>query len=72
MSHVTVVADLELCQAHQMCQLEAPDVFGFDAAEDKVVVLEPHPGPQRRADVDRAVRYCPTTALAVVEQTEED
>ena len=34
-----VVADLDLCQAHQMCQGEAPDVFGFDEDADQVTVL---------------------------------
>ena len=38
-----VVADLGLCQAHQMCQSEAPDVFGFDEDADQVVVLQEHP-----------------------------
>ena len=33
----------DLCQAHQMCQAEAPDVFGFDEAADQVVVLVEHP-----------------------------
>ena len=31
-----VVADLDLCQGHQMCQGEAPEVFGFDADADVV------------------------------------
>jgi len=38
-----VVADLDLCQAHQMCQGDAPDVFGFDPGTDRVVVLLDRP-----------------------------
>ena len=38
-----MVADLDLCQGHQMCQGEAPDVFGFDEDADQVVVLQEHP-----------------------------
>ena len=64
---VTVVADLDLCQAHQMCQLDAPEVFGFDADADKVTVLDPHPRAELRPSVDRAVRFCPAMALSVVE-----
>ena len=45
------VADLDLCQAHQMCQAEAPDVFGFDEDADKVVVLEEHPDESLRDEV---------------------
>jgi ferredoxin len=63
-----VVADLDLCQAHQMCQLEAPAVFGFDASADKVHVLTDHPADDLRAQVDRAVAYCPAMALAVIEE----
>lgn len=62
-----VVADLDLCQGHQMCQGEAPDVFGFDADADLVTVLEEHPDESRRAAVQAAVRYCPAMALGLEE-----
>ena len=39
----------DLCQGHQMCQGEAPDVFGFDEDADQVVVLEEHPDESLRA-----------------------
>ena len=61
------VADLDLCQAHQMCQAEAPDVFGFDEDADKVVVLTEHPDESQRDDVLLAVRYCPAMALSLEE-----
>ncbi len=38
-----VVADLGLCQGHQMCTGEAPDVFAFDDDTDQVVVTQEHP-----------------------------
>jgi ferredoxin len=60
-----VVADLDLCQAHQMCQTEAPGVFGFDRDADKVVVLDEHPDESRRDAVRAAVRYCPAMALSL-------
>ena len=68
----TVVADLDLCQAHQMCRLEAPGIFGFDAVADKVVVLQEHPAHELRAQANRAVAYCPTMALAVVDSPVEE
>ena len=52
-----VSADLDLCQGHQMCQLEAPDVFGFDDEADQVVVLQEHPTSRLRHEV---ARPCPT------------
>ena len=61
------VADLDLCQGHQMCQAEAPDVFGFDADADKVVVLVENPAESQRDDVLLAVRYCPAMALSLEE-----
>lgn len=60
-----VAADLDLCQGHQMCQAEAPEVFGFDVAADKVVVLDEHPDETRRDEVRAAVRYCPAMALTM-------
>ena len=50
-SGMRVVADLDLCQGHQLCQGEAPDVFGFDVDADVVVVLEEHPDEARRAAI---------------------
>ncbi len=63
----TVRADTGLCQGHQLCQGEAPDVFGFDEDGDVVVVLEDHPAESRRSDVQTAVRYCPAFALSIEE-----
>ncbi|MBZ5739180.1 ferredoxin [Nocardioides mangrovi] len=62
-----VVADLGLCQGHQMCQGEAPDVFGFDDDTDQVVLKQEHPDESLRSDVQSAVTYCPAMALAIEE-----
>ncbi len=62
-----VGADLDLCQGHQMCQGEAPAVFGFDAEADLVVVLQDRPDDALRDQVSAAVRYCPAMALALEE-----
>ena len=63
-----VSADLDLCQGHQNCQAEAPGVFGFDEAADKVVVLDEHPDESLRDAVRAAVKYCPAMALTLEEE----
>ncbi|MEI2671181.1 MAG: ferredoxin [Marmoricola sp.] len=62
-----VIADTDLCQGHQLCQGEAPSVFGFDRDADRVVLLEEHPEDSLRPAVDTAVKYCPAFALSVEE-----
>jgi ferredoxin len=57
-----VEADLDLCQGHAMCELEAPDVFEVPR-KGKVRVLVEEPEESMRAQVEAAVRYCPTRAL---------
>ncbi|GAA1929359.1 ferredoxin [Nocardioides marmoribigeumensis] len=64
-----MVADTELCQGHQMCQGEAPDVFGFDADADRVVLLEERPADVHRRAVQDAVVYCPAMALSIEEDS---
>ncbi|MGB3886517.1 ferredoxin [Gordonia sp. (in: high G+C Gram-positive bacteria)] len=60
-----VEVDRDLCQGHGMCEMEAPDVF--EAGRDTVTILNPTPDESRRAQVEAAVRYCPTQALKIVE-----
>src|SRR5689334_10701532 len=71
-SSMRVIADLDLCQGHQMCQGEAPEVFGFDEAADRVTLLEEHPDEVLRPQVLAAVRYCPAMALALESDTAEE
>jgi ferredoxin len=61
-----IEVDLDLCQGHAMCELEAPDIFSVPR-KGKVSLLEPHPPESARAEVDAAVRYCPTQALRLVD-----
>ena len=63
-----VEADVDLCQGHQVCQGEAPDVFGFDADADKVVLLQERPDDALRRSVQDAVVYCPAMALRIEEE----
>ncbi|QCQ90262.1 ferredoxin [Rhodococcus sp. SGAir0479] len=62
-----IEADLDLCQGHAACEMEAPDVFEVPK-RGKVTVLDQTPPESLRADVENAVRYCPTQALRIAEQ----
>ncbi|WP_040778238.1 ferredoxin [Nocardia pneumoniae] len=60
-----VLADLDLCQGHAVCQDEAPDAFHVPK-RGKVEILDAAADSSSRADVQRAVRYCPTQALSLI------
>lgn len=59
-----IVADLDLCQGHAVCQAEAPTVFTVPK-RGQVEILDPTPAEDLRGEVDNAVRYCPTQALSI-------
>ncbi len=62
-----IAVDLDLCQGHGVCESEAPDVFELGKG-DTVTLLDLSPGEDRRAGVEAAVRFCPTTALTILEE----
>jgi ferredoxin len=62
-----VEVDLDLCQGHAMCELEAPDHFSVPK-RGKVEILNPHPSDDDRAQVEQAVWACPTQALSIVDE----
>ncbi len=62
-----VEADLDLCQGHGMCAVEAPEVFALGKGDDQVRILRPEPDESARQAVQDAVRYCPATALTLHE-----
>jgi ferredoxin len=61
-----IEVDLDLCQGHANCELEAPDIFSVPR-KGKVTVKSAPP-PSARAAVESAVRYCPTQALTIVDE----
>jgi len=63
---IRIEADLDLCQGHAMCEMEAPGVFSVPR-KGKVTVAEPAPSESRRAEVEAAVHYCPTRALRLLD-----
>ena len=62
-----IAVDYDLCQGHAVCQSEAPDVFVV-ADKGQVRLLDERPDESVRAQVEMAVRYCPTHALSIVEE----
>ncbi|MGV0790257.1 ferredoxin [Mycolicibacterium sp. XJ1819] len=61
-----VKVDLDLCQGHAMCELEAPDYFSVPK-RGKVEILDPEPPDDARDEIERAVEMCPTRALSIKE-----
>jgi ferredoxin len=65
-----IEADLDLCQGHAMCLLEAPGVFAVPK-NGPVEVVNPEPPESQRAQVEAAVRYCPTQALRLIAESQK-
>jgi ferredoxin len=61
-----VEADLDLCQGHAMCEVEAPDYFTVPK-RGKVEILDATPPEDARAEIEQAVWACPTQALSIKE-----
>jgi ferredoxin len=59
--------DVDLCQGHAMCELEAPDVFRVPK-RGTVEILDSEPPDELRDAVEMAVEMCPTRALSIVEK----
>jgi len=68
---VKIVVDRDLCQGHAVCESEAPEVFTVPK-NGTVEVLDPSPPPTLRGKVEAAVKYCPTHALRLVEDQQEE
>jgi ferredoxin len=62
-----VTVDLDLCQGHGVCESEAPTVFEL-AKNATVTILDETPDEPLRAEVESAVRFCPTSALRIIEK----
>ena len=62
-----VEVDLDLCQGHAMCELEAPDYFRVPR-RGKVEILDEEPPDDARDEIERAAAMCPTQALLIKEK----
>ena len=61
-----IETDLDLCQGHAMCQLEAPEIFVV-RKKGLVEITTDEPAEADRARIQAAVRYCPTQALRLID-----
>jgi ferredoxin len=68
---VKVIVDRDLCQGHGVCESEAPEVFSV-SKQGVLTVLDETPGDARRAELQQAVRFCPTGALRIEETGGDD
>ncbi|MFP8873392.1 MAG: ferredoxin [Myxococcota bacterium] len=60
--------DLDLCQGHAVCELEAPEIFRVvSRAGDpaRVEVTLEHPSEELRAKLEAAVRGCPNRVISI-------
>ena len=62
-----IEVDLDLCQGHARCELEAPDYFEAPK-RGQVQILNAEPPEDARAQIEQAVFACPTQALSIREK----
>lgn len=67
MGDYVVEADLDLCQGHAMCELEAPEYFRVPK-HGKVEIVDAQPSDEVRRQIEAAVRACPTRTLSIREK----
>ncbi|EKF22277.1 hypothetical protein C731_3768 [Mycolicibacterium hassiacum DSM 44199] len=66
MGSYRIEVDLDLCQGHAMCEVEAPDYFRVPK-RGQVEILNPEPPDEARAEIESAIEMCPTRALSIRE-----
>jgi ferredoxin len=67
---VKIEVDLDLCQGHAMCELEAPAYFKVPK-HGQVEILNDQAPEEDRPQVEQAVWACPTQALSIQEEEED-
>ena len=63
-----VAVDLDLCQGHGVCESEAPDRVRTGRSGRRSPSWTAHRPEEARPGVEAAVRYCPTSALRIIEE----
>ena len=66
MGSYRIEVDLDLCQGHAMCELEAPEFFRVPK-RGVVEILDRDPPEEARGEIKLAVESCPTRALFITE-----
>lgn len=70
MGSYRVEVDLDLCQGHAMCEMEAPDYFRVPK-RGTVDIIDDEPCEDVRAEIERAVESCPNRALSITEKEDQ-
>lgn len=59
-----IVVDFDVCQSHGLCTEAAPEVF--ELGDDGFLYIKDETPPESlRPKIEKAVRECPTSAIAV-------
>jgi ferredoxin len=67
MPPVRIHVDRDRCEANQVCQRFAPEVFRVDERDQLHLLVAEVADGELRAKVEQAVRRCPRQALALVD-----
>jgi sterol 14-demethylase len=62
-----VEVDMDFCQGHASCMAEAAEIFQVDA-KGKLTVLQNTPDNALLKKAQRAARYCPTSAIKIIQK----
>jgi ferredoxin len=68
---IRIGVDMDLCQGHAMCELEAPDYFKVPK-RGQVEILKDTAPEEDRAEIEQAVWACPTQALSITDEDEDE
>jgi ferredoxin len=60
-----IVVNLDTCDTHGDCVVEAPEIFDLEDDDDYVRVLLSEPGEDLRDAAQRAADACPVSAITI-------
>lgn len=60
-----ITINLDVCDAHGACVMEAPEIFALDDDDEVVRLLLPEPPEDLRKAADRAAQSCPVQAITI-------
>ncbi|MGH9030146.1 MAG: ferredoxin [Acidimicrobiales bacterium] len=66
-----IVVDRDLCLGHGVCESEVPGVFSV-SKKGVLTILDESPAESARALVEQAVSFCPTGALRIDDEDEDE
>ncbi|MDV7353737.1 ferredoxin [Rhodococcus oxybenzonivorans] len=59
-----IVVDWDLCEGHGQCEFAAPEIFSIND-DGELDVVDDTPPKSEYANIEQAVRRCPTRALRI-------